>query len=87
LARIRIRVTPRASRDHVDVSDEGLWRVWLTAPPVDGKANEALVRLLARRFGVPQRDVRVVRGQTGRDKVVEIDGLDEDQLARVLKHR
>ncbi|MBI2761626.1 MAG: DUF167 domain-containing protein [Chloroflexi bacterium] len=84
-ARLVVRVTPRSSRDHIEVSDDGAWRAWLTAPPFDGKANDALVRLLARRLGVPQRDVRVVRGQSGRDKVVEVDGLDEAEVARRLR--
>jgi uncharacterized protein len=83
--RFVVRVTPRSSRDHIEVSDDGTWRVRLTAPPVEGKANEALVRLLARRLGVPQRDIRVVRGQTGRDKLVEVVGLDQSEVTRRLR--
>ena len=75
--RIAVRVTLRAGRDRIDGVREGVLRVRLAAPPVAGRANEALVRLLAHTLGVPPRDVRVVRGGAARDKLVEIDGLDE----------
>ena len=56
---------------------DGVLRVRVSAPPVDGAANEALLRLLAKRFGVPRSALRIVSGETSRMKVVEIDGLDE----------
>jgi uncharacterized protein len=56
----------------------------VTAPPVDGKANDALCRLLAKRAGVAPSSVRVVRGQGSRDKVVEVAGVDERALRGAL---
>lgn len=82
--RIRVRVTPRAGRDQIDGLREGALRVRLAAPPVEGRANEALVRLLARALGLPPRDVRVVRGETAREKLIEIDGMDERDVWRLL---
>jgi len=58
--------------------------VRVTAPPVDGKANAALCRLIAERVGVPRRAVEVVRGQSARDKVVRVDGVEPAALREAL---
>jgi hypothetical protein len=59
-------------------------RVWVTAPPVDGQANEAVVRTLAEALGVPRSRVRIVRGEASRDKTVRVDGLTaEEAIARL----
>jgi uncharacterized protein len=83
-ARITVRVTPRSGQDRMDRMRDGVLRVRLAAPPLDGRANEALVRFLARVLGVPPRDVRVARGETSRNKLVEIDGLDIEEVQRRL---
>jgi len=72
---LRVRVQPRASRDALSGEREGALVVRLTAPPVEGAANEALARLLGKALGVAPSAVRVVRGATGRDKVVSVAGL------------
>jgi uncharacterized protein len=56
----------------------------VTAPPVDGKANDAVRKLLARQLGLPPGRVTVVRGETARDKLIEVDGLDAAALRRAL---
>jgi uncharacterized protein len=56
----------------------------VTAPPVDGKANAALCAFVAERAGVPRSRVRVVRGATGRDKVVRVEGVDAAALRAAL---
>ncbi|MDX6580113.1 MAG: uncharacterized protein QOJ47_1662 [Gaiellales bacterium] len=61
------------------------WRLRVAAPPEDGRANQAVERLLARTLGVHTRDVRIVRGHGARDKVIEIDGLDAPQVERALE--
>lgn len=58
--------------------------VRVTAPPVDGKANAALCRLIAKRAGVPPSNVTVARGQTARDKVLEVDGIAARELRAAL---
>lgn len=71
---ITIRVLPRSSKNTLEWEQDGL-KARLTAPPVDGAANEALVALLAERLGVPRRTISIVRGATSRQKTVEIAGL------------
>jgi uncharacterized protein len=73
---LRVRVQPRASRDALAGEREGALVVRLTAPPVEGAANEALSRFLGKALGVAPSAVRVVRGTTGRHKVVSVAGLD-----------
>jgi uncharacterized protein len=73
---IRVRVTPRAGRDLIAGWQDGVLRVRLAAAPVDGKANAALIRLLARALGLPARDLRLAGGETAREKRVVVTGLD-----------
>ena len=79
-----VRVQPRASRERVEGEHDGALKVALTAPPVDGEANAALVALLAKTFGVPKRDVTLVRGDTGRSKVLRVEGLTAAAALRAL---
>lgn len=71
-AEIAVRVTPRASRDRIDVED-GAIRVYVTVVPEDGKANQAVVKLLAKALGVAKTRLVLVRGATARDKVFRVD--------------
>ncbi len=71
-----MRVQPRASRDALAGERAGALVVRLTAPPVEGAANEALARFLGKALGVPPSAVRIVAGATGRNKVVTVAGLD-----------
>ncbi|HEX7091695.1 MAG TPA: DUF167 domain-containing protein [Longimicrobiales bacterium] len=82
--RIPVRAQPRASRSEIAGEHDGALRVRLAAPPVEGAANDELVRLLARVLGVPRSAVRVVAGQRGRTKVVEVDGVDAAAALRAF---
>jgi len=73
---LRVRVQPRASRDALAGEREGALVVRLTAPPVEGRANEALARILGKALGVPPSAVSVRRGASGRDKLVAVAGVD-----------
>jgi len=80
---ISVRVIPRSRKNSVEWDGEGeggRLKVRLTAPPVDGAANDALVALLAEQLGVPKRQVVIVRGATSRLKVVEVAGLNPGDL-------
>jgi uncharacterized protein len=72
---LRVRVRPRASRDEVQGVHDGALLVRLTAKPVDGEANAALARLLAHELRVPATAIELMRGQTGRDKLLRVRGL------------
>ena len=70
---LRVVVTPNAPRTAADGLHDGQLRVRLHAPPVDGKANEALVAWLAGELGLPRRGVSLLRGDTARRKVLAVD--------------
>lgn len=72
MPKVTVRVSPNASRSEIVSRGRDGWKVRLSAPPVDGKANEALIRLFADEFDCAPSEVRIVRGQTGKVKVVEV---------------
>ncbi len=75
-----VRVTPRSGRDEAVGWDGDVLRVRLRAPPVEGRANEALCRFLAERLGLPVSRVSVVAGGSSRTKRLHIHGLTEDEV-------
>lgn len=77
-------VQPRASRDAVVGEHDGLVAIRLQAAPVDGAANAALLRAVARWIGCARGDVRLLRGRTGRRKWLAVTGLAADELRRRL---
>jgi uncharacterized protein (TIGR00251 family) len=83
-ARLAVRVVPGARRSSFAGRHGDGWRVRVTAPPEDGRANAAVVELIASALGVERRRVTIVRGHTARDKVIEIDGLAADEAAERL---
>lgn len=80
MARIRVRVQPGAKKDEIVGFQEGILRVKVSAPPVEGRANTALIAFLAKQLGVRKSNVTIVTGQTSRDKLVEIIDLDDAQV-------
>jgi uncharacterized protein (TIGR00251 family) len=82
--RLQVQVQPRASRTEVAGPHGGALRVRLAAPPVDGAANAELVAFLARRLRVPKAAVTIVRGESGRRKVVEVAGVGVAEAAAAL---
>src|SRR3989338_4850353 len=84
-ALLRVRVQPRASRDEVVGWDGATLRVRVSAAPVDGEANQALLALLARAFRVPRSAVTLVRGSHARDKLVSVQGCSFETLEARIK--
>ena len=72
MLRLNIKVIPRAKKEKIERLSDNELKVHLTAPPVEGAANKQLIELLADYFGVKKRQIRIVRGQRGRSKVVEV---------------
>ncbi|HEU4479627.1 MAG TPA: DUF167 domain-containing protein, partial [Pyrinomonadaceae bacterium] len=79
-----VRVVPRASRSEIAGEHEGALRVRLAAPPVDGAANEELIRILARALSVSRTSVAIIAGPTSRLKRVVINGIAPDQLLALI---
>lgn len=87
--RLSVRLTPRGGRDRVDgwardAAGRAYLKVRVSAAPVDGEANAALVRLIAKTLRRPASAVRIVSGETARVKQVEIDGADGSEIAAVF---
>ncbi|MCW5936417.1 MAG: DUF167 domain-containing protein [Fimbriimonadaceae bacterium] len=76
-------MTPKASRTRVEWDDPV--RVYVTSPPSDGEANEAVVAALAKALHVPKTSLQIIRGQTGRDKTLAVEGISAEDLAERVR--
>ena len=82
-AALAVRVTPRATKNEIiEVMNDGTIKVHLTAPPVDGKANEALLKFMAGILEIPKSRLEVVAGAGGRDKIISVIDMDADTLQK-----
>ena len=82
--RLTVRATPKAGRNEIaGRRADGALLVRVTAAPEDGRANAAVCALVAKALGVPKGAVQVVRGETSRDKVLKVDGVDDADLERL----
>ena len=81
---VEIRLQPRGGRDAVVGERDGAVLIRISAPPVDGKANAALIAFVAKRLGVPKGSVTIVRGETARNKVIRVDGRAADDVRTML---
>lgn len=79
-----MRLRPRGGRDELIGMRDGVLQARVTAPPLDGKANRALCKLIAKRLGVAPSRVSVVRGEKSRDKLVRVEGIELDALEEAL---
>jgi uncharacterized protein (TIGR00251 family) len=84
MASLVIRLQPRAKRNAIVEERDGVLRVSVAAAPVDGRANAALCKLIAKRAGVARGRVSVVRGERSREKVVQVEGVALEELRRAL---
>ncbi len=84
MAYLQVRVTPGARESAIDEWRDGVLRLKVREPAEKGHANDAVARLLAKSLGVPTSAVMLKRGATAREKLFEIDGLDEAELRRRL---
>lgn len=71
--RIKVQVVSRSSKNAIEKLGEGSFKVWVTAPPVKGKANEAVIKLLAWEFDVSKSQIELVSGHTSKAKIFEIN--------------
>jgi uncharacterized protein len=83
--RFSVRLQPRSSKNEIGGVQNGALKVWVTAPPVDGSANDALVRLLAENLDVPRRDVTIVAGEASRNKTVEVSAVGAERVLNLVR--
>ena len=83
-ATISVRIQPRASKNSISRMEGGSFKIRLTAPPVDGAANEALIGYLAKALAVSKSSVEIVSGHTAREKRIRIIGVSEEDINRLL---
>jgi uncharacterized protein (TIGR00251 family) len=82
--RFEVKVQPRSARNQINGEVEGVLKVKLTAPPVDGEANQALINFFSKSLGIPKKDVILLKGETSRNKLIEIKGLSPDEFIKKL---
>jgi uncharacterized protein (TIGR00251 family) len=83
-ATLSVRIQPRSSKNGVTRMEDGSLKIRLTAPPVDGAANEALVKFLSDTLSVSKSQVEIVSGHTSREKRLKINGMSEADVTRLL---
>lgn len=82
--RLQVLVQPRSARNQIVGEFEGALKIKLTAPPVEGEANQALVAFLSAQLKLPKSRVRLAKGEASRHKTVDIKGISPDQLIKKL---
>jgi uncharacterized protein (TIGR00251 family) len=83
---LKIRVTPRAKTNEIsEIFPDGTVKIRLTAPPVDRKANKALTKFLSSILKIPQSEVEIISGSTGRKKIIRVNGFDQKSLDARIK--
>jgi uncharacterized protein (TIGR00251 family) len=82
--RLSLKVNAGARRTEFAGRHGDAWKLKVAAPPVDGKANTAIVKFIAKLAGVPASRVSIVSGDTSSSKLIEIDGIDSDALNRAI---
>jgi hypothetical protein len=85
--RLEVKVQPRSSRNQIVGEQAGVLKVKLTAPPVEGEANAALVDFLSGYLKVPRKDINLIKGETSRHKIIEILGISSEELMRKIDVR
>lgn len=84
-AAFAVKVQPRAPKNAVTGELGGVLKLALTAPPVEGKANEACIEFLANLLNLPRSSITIASGQTSRSKVIRVTGLSADEVQRRLR--
>lgn len=81
---ITVQVQPRSSRDEIVGIHEGRLKIRISAPPIDGKANERLTEVIAKAFGVSKSSVEIVKGHHSRVKTIKISGIGREDYETLL---
>jgi uncharacterized protein (TIGR00251 family) len=83
---IKVKINPRSPKNEISgVLDDGTIKIKLTAPPVDGKANQSLIKFLSEYFCVDAKSINIISGQTSHTKLISIEGVSSDDIMTQLK--
>lgn len=82
---VRIRAVPRASKNEIQGMYDGALKIRLTTPPVDGKANQALIKFLSKALKISKAQIELAQGETSRHKMVKITGLSKEEIIRKIE--
>jgi len=82
---LHLRVIPRASKNAIQGLHDGALKIRLTTPPVDGKANQALVKFLSKTLKISKSQIKLTQGETNRNKTLKITGISKDELTRIIE--
>ncbi len=83
---VEIRLKPNSRQEKVETDGNGTLRVWVNAPPVEGRANAALIELLSETLHVPKSYVSIKRGLGSKSKVVEVIGLTQEEIVKKVSN-
>ena len=84
--RIEVKVVPRAKKNQISgIMEDGRLKIRLAAPPVDGKANRALIKLLADTLKIPITDVAIISGLQSRNKTISIEGMNLEEYQQIIE--
>lgn len=79
-----VRIIPRSSRNEISGREDSVYRIKVTSPPVDGKANKALITLLSKKINIPKKDIQIVSGEKSRNKRIRIYGVSVNRISRLM---
>ena len=82
---IRVKLLPKSSRNQIVGREGDYFKVKVTAPPIGGRANKALIDLLAKKLSVPKRHIEIISGKSSRLKSIRIDGLTQEEITRKVE--
>jgi uncharacterized protein len=86
-ASLQVRIKPNSRRPGIEIDAAGIVRAAVNAPPIDGKANEALIEMLSDALDVPKSHLSIIRGQTSKNKAVSVAGLTAEEALARLKEK
>jgi uncharacterized protein (TIGR00251 family) len=81
---IRVKVLPKSSVNQLEGLINGIYKIKLTAPPVEGKANKGLQQFLAKKLGIAKSNIEIASGEKGREKLIKICGVSVKETHRIL---
>ena len=79
-----VRIIPRSSRNEIAGREGSVYRIKVTSPPVDGKANKALINLLSKVLKTPKKNIEIISGEKSRNKRIRINNISDDELSQIM---